>query len=44
MWYIAAAATLLGVDLGDIAQVNIDKLRKRYPNGFSHEASIHRTS
>lgn len=39
LWYIAALATLTGLDLDEIAQANIDKLRARYPVGFSHEAS-----
>lgn len=30
LWYIAALATELNVDLGDIATHNLEKLRKRY--------------
>ncbi|EEL36750.1 hypothetical protein bcere0020_58950 [Bacillus cereus Rock3-29] len=29
----------MGYTLEDIAQMNISKLEKRYPNGFSREAS-----
>lgn len=39
LWYLAALATYYDLDLDDIAQGNIDKLRLRYPDGFSSEAS-----
>lgn len=42
MWYVAGMATAIGVSLDDIAQRNVDKLRKRYPDGFSSEASAKR--
>jgi len=42
MWYVAAAATALGIKLEDVGQRNIEKLRKRYPNGFDPERSRHR--
>ena len=42
MWYIAEAATVMGFDMDDIAAHNIDKLRKRYPDGFSADKSLHR--
>lgn len=29
-------------ELDEIAQHNVDKLRKRYPDGFSAENSLHR--
>lgn len=38
-WYLAEAATALDMDLEDILQANIEKLRKRYPEGFSSEKS-----
>lgn len=41
-WYLAEAATGLGVDLSEIMQGNLDKLHARYPDGFSTERSIHR--
>ena len=43
LWYIAAFATNLGFSLDDVAQRNIDKLRKRYPEGFDPERSRNRT-
>ena len=41
-WYLAEAATAIGVDLESIMAANIEKLRKRYPEGFSTEDSINR--
>lgn len=41
-WYLAEAATALGVTLEDVMEANIEKLRKRYPEGFSIEKSVHR--
>lgn len=43
LWYIGAFATVLGLSLDDIAQRNIDKLRKRYPEGFDTERRRNRT-
>ena len=43
LWYLEGAATALGLSLGDIAAGNVDKLRRRYPEGFSAERSINRT-
>ncbi len=33
LWYVAQAATELGLSLGDIAQANIDKLQSRKERG-----------
>ena len=41
-WYLAEAATALDMDLEEIMAANIEKLRKRYPDGFSTEDSIMR--
>ena len=35
MWYIAAIATTLEIDLSKVLEINIDKLKQRYPNGFT---------
>jgi len=43
LWYIAQTATGLAVTLDDVAQHNVDKLRKRYPDGFDSERSVHRS-
>jgi len=41
-WYLAEVAYVLGVDLEAVLQRNIEKLKKRYPEGFDQERSIHR--
>ncbi len=41
-WYLAEAAEALDLDLEDILEANIEKLRKRYPEGFATEKSQHR--
>ena len=41
-WYLAVAAHALGYGLDDIFAMNVEKLQKRYPNGFSTEASLNR--
>ena len=43
LWYVAEACTVLGLDLEDVAERNIEKLRARYPDGFSEERSRNRT-
>ena len=42
-WYVAETAQVLGYDLETIMTMNIEKLKKRYPDGFSREDSINRT-
>jgi NTP pyrophosphatase (non-canonical NTP hydrolase) len=42
MWYVAAIAEWYGFTLSEIATANIEKLRKRYPDGFSVERSLNR--
>lgn len=42
-WYMAEIATVLDVELEDVLIQNIEKLKKRYPEGFQKEKSIHRT-
>lgn len=41
-WFMAELADELGISLNDVAENNIAKLRKRYPDGFSEEESLHR--
>lgn len=41
-WYLAAAADALHINLSDIFDANIEKLRKRYPDGFTAERSVNR--
>ena len=41
-WYLAEAATALDIPLEDILQAHIDKLKKRYPDGFESKRSLAR--
>lgn len=41
-WYLAVASHALGYKLSDIFQMNVDKRKERYPDGFSKERSIGR--
>ena len=41
-WYLAETATALDITLEEVLERNIEKLRKRYPEGFSTERSLHR--
>ena len=43
-WYLAEAATALNIDLETVLERNIEKLKSRYPEGFSAERSIHRNT
>ena len=43
LWYLAMLADSYGLTLEDIARHNVEKLRKRYPEGFSEYASQNRT-
>ena len=42
LWMLAEACDALGTTLNEIAIGNIEKLRKRFPDGFSAERSINR--
>lgn len=42
LWYVATTADHLGVTLAGVACRNRDKLRDRYPEGFTTKASINR--
>lgn len=42
LWFIAEYCTGMGWNLDDVMQMNIDKLKARYPDGFDVEHSIHR--
>lgn len=42
-WYLAETAYALGVDLDTVLRKNLDKLKKRYPEGFSVTDSINRS-
>ena len=42
-WYLAETATALDLSLEDIMAANIEKLKRRYPEGFDSARSITRT-
>jgi len=42
LWYVAEMTTIVGAEMGVVAGMNLAKLRKRYPDGFSEEASRER--
>lgn len=41
-WYLALIASAIDTPFGEVLQMNIEKLKERYPEGFSKERSIHR--
>lgn len=41
-WYLAETATALDVTLEEVLSGNIEKLKKRYPEGFDKERSMQR--
>ena len=43
-WYLAETAHAIGYDLDTVLQMNLDKLKARYPDGFAAERSKHRPS
>lgn len=42
LWYAAKLADVLGVTLGEVMERNIEKLKKRFPDGFDKARSINR--
>ena len=42
LWYAAMICHSFGWDMNEIMQMNIDKLKARYPDGFDVELSAHR--
>lgn len=42
LWMIAEACTAMNWTMDDVMQLNIDKLRARFPEGFDPERSLHR--
>jgi len=43
MWYLAQGCMALGVTIDEVIWANIDKLEKRYPNGFEVARSENRS-
>ena len=42
LWYVAALCSKLGLDMGDVMDANIEKLKQRYPDGYKSADSIAR--
>ena len=42
-WYLALLCHAIDISLDEVLIANVEKLRNRYPEGFSSEASINRT-
>lgn len=42
-WYLAVSAYSIGYDLETIFQMNVDKLKARYPEGFDTKRSLYRS-
>ena len=42
LWFIAEYCSANGWDLAEIMQMNIDKLKARFPEGFEVDKSLHR--
>lgn len=42
LWYVATLSRHLGLSLQFVAEANIEKLRARYPDGFTTERSMNR--
>ena len=42
LWFIAEYCTARGWNLEEVMELNIQKLRVRYPDGFDAEKSLHR--
>lgn len=40
LWYIADLSSLCGLNLDEVAAHNLDKLRRRYPDGFTADGGI----
>lgn len=42
LWYVALACNALGVSMQEVAAINIEKLRKRYPTMYQDELAAFR--
>ena len=44
LWFAAEYCTAKGWNMDDVAHLNIDKLRARFPEGFDPDKSLHRAA
>ena len=44
LWFVAEYCTAKGWTMEEVAQLNIDKLRARFPEGFEVDKSLHRAA
>lgn len=42
LWYLVEVVAAMGWTLDDVAENNVEKLMRRYPQGFDPERSLHR--
>lgn len=42
LWFVAEYCTAMGWNMADVAKLNIEKLMKRFPDGFEAERSLNR--
>lgn len=42
LWYFTMLTSICDIQIDEVMRKNIEKLRKRYPNGFTCEDSINR--
>ena len=42
LWMIAEACEAIGISMDAVMEMNIEKLKARYPDGFEVERSLHR--
>ena len=42
LWYVALGCEIIGTNIDEVMNLNIDKLNKRYPCGFNFNDSIKR--
>lgn len=42
LWFVAELCDVYDWSMSDVAAENIEKLRKRYPEGFDADRSVHR--
>lgn len=42
LWYVAILCEGIGLNMEEVMQKNIEKLKRRYPHGFEAERSVNR--